>query len=173
MPKSTNYGYGWYSEEQLDDYYNKLIGKTLDFFKILLNVLPTFRSGEHAETLKKQCFTDAKKTNCLEAIKFVANLVWNGEANFVFHMISIVNTLLLRVPGEAGPQPPRPVERLGQRGRPQHHPPQLPPCQQDQGAGPVRLHQGGARRVAGAAGLDPHGRHQGLRRLWPQVGLFD
>ena len=132
-----------------------------------------FLSGEHAETLKKQCFTDAKKTNCLEAIKFVANLVWNGEAIFVFHMISIVNTLLLRVPGEAGPQPPRPVERLGQRGRPQHHPPQLPPCQQDQGAGPVRLHQGGARRVAGAAGLDPHGRHQGLRRLWPQVGLFD
>ena len=132
-----------------------------------------FPSGEHAETLKKQCFTDAKKTNCLEAIKFVANLVWNGEANFVFHKISIVNTLLLRVPGEAGPQPPRPVERLGQRGRPQHHPPQLPPRQQDQGAGPVRLHQGGARRVAGAAGLDPHGRHQGLRRLWPQVGLFD
>ena len=41
-----------------------------------------FLSGEHAETLKKQCFTDAKKTNCLEAIKFVANLVWNGEANF-------------------------------------------------------------------------------------------
>ena len=42
MPKSTNYGYGWYSEEQLDDYYNKLIGKTLDIFKVLLNVLPTF-----------------------------------------------------------------------------------------------------------------------------------
>ena len=30
MPNSTNYGYGWYSEEQLDDYYNKLIGKTLE-----------------------------------------------------------------------------------------------------------------------------------------------
>ena len=42
MPKSTNYGYGWYSEEQLDDYYNKLIGKILDIFKVLLNVLPTF-----------------------------------------------------------------------------------------------------------------------------------
>ena len=41
MPKSTNYGYGWYSEEQLDDYYNKLIGKTLDIFKLLLSVLPT------------------------------------------------------------------------------------------------------------------------------------
>ena len=53
--------------------------------------------------MKKQCFTDAKKTNCLEAIKFVANLVWNGETNFAFLWISIVNTLLLRVPGEAGP----------------------------------------------------------------------
>ena len=173
MPNSTNYGYGWYSEEQLDDYYDKLIGKNLEIFKAFFIILQFFPSGEHAETLKKQCFTDAKKTNCLEAIKFVANLVWNSEANFVFHKISIVNTLLLRVPGEAGPQPPRPVERLGQRGRPQHHPPQLPPCQQDQGAGPVRLHQGGACRVAGAAGLDPHGRHQGLRRLWPQVGLFN
>ena len=65
-----------------------------------------FLSGEHAETLKKQCFTDAKKTNCLEAIKFVANLVWNGETNFAFLSISIINTILLRVPGEAGPQPP-------------------------------------------------------------------
>ena len=56
--------------------------------------------------MKQQCFTDAKKTNCLEAIKFVANLVWNGETNFAFLSISIVNTILLRVPGEAGPQPP-------------------------------------------------------------------
>ena len=24
-------------------------------------------------------FTDAKKTNYLEAVKYVANLVWNGE----------------------------------------------------------------------------------------------
>ena len=40
MPNSTNYGYGWYSEEQLDDYYNKLIGKTLEIFKDLL--LSTF-----------------------------------------------------------------------------------------------------------------------------------
>ena len=39
MPKSTNYGYGWYSEEQLDDYYNKLIGKNLEIFKALLNIL--------------------------------------------------------------------------------------------------------------------------------------
>ena len=106
MPNSTNYGYGWYSEEQLDDYYDKLIGKNLEIFKAFFNILPTFPSGEHAETLKKQCFTDAKKTNCLEAIKFVANLVWNGESNFAFLSISIVNTILLRVPGEAGPQPP-------------------------------------------------------------------
>ena len=42
MPNSTNYGYGWYSEEQLDDYYKKLIGKTLEIFKVLLNILSTF-----------------------------------------------------------------------------------------------------------------------------------
>ena len=36
-------------------------------------------SGDHAKTLKKQTFTDAKKTNYLEAVKYVANLVWNGE----------------------------------------------------------------------------------------------
>ena len=42
MPESTNYGYGWYSEEQLDDYYNKLIGKTLEIFIALLNILSTF-----------------------------------------------------------------------------------------------------------------------------------
>ena len=56
--------------------------------------------------MKQQCFTDAKKTNCLEAIKFVANLVWNGETNFAFLSIWTVNTILLRVPGKAGPQPP-------------------------------------------------------------------
>ena len=42
MPNSTNYGYGWYSEEQLEDYYNKLIGKTLEIFKVLLNNLVNF-----------------------------------------------------------------------------------------------------------------------------------
>ena len=42
MPNSTNYGYGWYSEEQLDNYYNKLIGKTPEIFKVLLNILSTF-----------------------------------------------------------------------------------------------------------------------------------
>ena len=42
MPNSTNYGYGWYSEEQLDDYYDKLIGKNPEIFKAFLNILPTF-----------------------------------------------------------------------------------------------------------------------------------
>ena len=42
MPNSTNYGYGWYSEEQLDDYYDKLIGKNLEIFKAFLNILSTF-----------------------------------------------------------------------------------------------------------------------------------
>ena len=42
MPNSANYGYGWYSEEQLEDYYNNLIGKTLEIFKVFLNILSTF-----------------------------------------------------------------------------------------------------------------------------------
>ena len=80
----ANYGYGWYTQEQLEDYYDQMIG---NFF----NILSVFRitpciffnylcaSGEHAETLKQQTFTDAKKTDYLEALKYVANLVWNGE----------------------------------------------------------------------------------------------
>ena len=42
MPNSTNYVYGWYSEEQLGDYYDKLIGKNLEIFKAFLNILSTF-----------------------------------------------------------------------------------------------------------------------------------
>ena len=42
MPNSTNYGYGWYSEEQLDDYYDKLIGKNLEIFKAFPNIFTTF-----------------------------------------------------------------------------------------------------------------------------------
>ena len=134
-----------------------------------------FLSGDHAKTLRKQRFTDTEKRNCLEAIKIVAGLVWMGEANFAFRMISIVNTLLLRVSGEAvlvRVGLVAPVERRGQLGRPQHHPSQLPPRQQDQDQ-PVRLHQGGARRIGPASRLDQHGRHQGLQRLWPQVGLLN
>jgi len=54
----THYGYGWYTQDQLEDYYDQLI-------------------GDHAKTLKKATFTDAKNTNYLEAVKYVANLVWN------------------------------------------------------------------------------------------------
>ena len=39
---------------------------------------PSF-SGDYAKTLEKETFTDAKKTTYLEAVKYVANLVWNGE----------------------------------------------------------------------------------------------
>ena len=39
---------------------------------------PSF-SGDYAKTLKQETFTDAKKTDYLEALKYVANLVWNGE----------------------------------------------------------------------------------------------
>ena len=42
MPKSkdTNskkYGYSWYTEEQLDEYYNKLIGMILQILNITLH----------------------------------------------------------------------------------------------------------------------------------------
>ena len=117
MPKckdthSNKHGYSWYTEEQLDEYYNKLIGMILQILNNTLQLLSTIFSGEHADTLKGQCFTDSEKTNCLEAVKFVANLVWNGEAVFAFASLLIVegqsrlNTLLLRVPGKEGPQPP-------------------------------------------------------------------
>merc|ERR1711990_1310110 len=56
--KMANYGYGWYTQEQLEDYYDQMI-------------------GDYAKTLKQETFTDAKKTNYLEAVKYVANLVWN------------------------------------------------------------------------------------------------
>ena len=39
---------------------------------------PAF-SGDYANTLEQKTFTDARKTNYLEAVKYVANLVWNGE----------------------------------------------------------------------------------------------
>jgi len=55
---APHYGYGWYTQEQLEDYYNQLI-------------------GDYAKTLEQETFTDAEKTNYLEAIKYVANLVWN------------------------------------------------------------------------------------------------
>ena len=41
--------------------------------------LKSIISGDYAKTLKQETFTDAKKTNYLEAVKYVANLVWNGE----------------------------------------------------------------------------------------------
>ena len=110
MPTHSNkHGYSWYTEEQLDEYYNKLIGMIP---QILNTTLQLFFSGEHADTLNGQCFTDSEKTNCLETVKFVANLVWNGEAVFAFASLLVVegqsrlNTLLLRVPGKEGPQPP-------------------------------------------------------------------
>ena len=118
MPKSKDahsnkHGYSWYTEEQLDEYYNKLIGMIQQILNITLHFLSINSfSGEHADTLKGQCFTDSEKTNCLEAVKFVANLVWNGEAVFTFASLLVVegqsrlNTLLLRVPGKEGPQPP-------------------------------------------------------------------
>ena len=104
----ANYGYGWYTQEQLEDYYDQLIG---NFF----NILSTFRivflflcqpsfSGDYAKTLKQETFTDAKKTNYLEAVKYVANLVWNGEVILVslYYKLWISNNIFflraLRLP---------------------------------------------------------------------------
>ena len=80
----SNYGYGWYTQEQLEDYYDQLIGNFFNIISIFMNdhslylCQPSF-SGDYAKTLKEETFTDAKKTNYLEAVKYVANLVWNGE----------------------------------------------------------------------------------------------
>ena len=48
-------------------------------FSTFLFLLQLSFSGDYAKTLEKETFTDAKKTTYLEAVKYVANLVWNGE----------------------------------------------------------------------------------------------
>ena len=58
-------------------------------------------SGDYAKTLKQETFTDAKKTNYLEAVKYVANLVWNGE--IILTSVLIFNVLI--------PQSTRPSRR--------------------------------------------------------------
>ena len=75
----ANYGYGWYTQEQLDDYYDQLIGNFFNIPSIFMSGWQSSFSGDYAKTLKQETFTDAKKTNYLEAVKYVANLVWNGE----------------------------------------------------------------------------------------------
>ena len=45
--KMTHYGYGWYTQEQLEDYYDKLIGKffsIISIFRILLCIFVIFVS---------------------------------------------------------------------------------------------------------------------------------
>ena len=39
--KMANYGYGWYTQEQLEDYYDQLIGRlftTINIFRIILEI---------------------------------------------------------------------------------------------------------------------------------------
>ena len=59
------------------------------FFKTSLQLCQLCIAGDYAETLKEETFTDAKKTNYLEAVKYVANLVWNGEIIFASIFIDI------------------------------------------------------------------------------------
>ena len=63
-------------------------------------------SGDYAKTLKQETFTDAKKTNYLEAVKYVANLVWNGE--IILTSLLIFCNLLLTF---SNPQSTRPSRR--------------------------------------------------------------
>ena len=58
-------------------------------------------AGDYAKTLKQETFTDAKKTNYLEAVKYVANLVWNGE-------IVLTSLLIFSAPIFFIPQSTRP-----------------------------------------------------------------
>ena len=63
-------------------------------------------SGDHAKTLEKKTFTDAKKTTYLEAVKYVATLVWTGEILMVIFNLLIFIPQIPRVPDQAGAQPP-------------------------------------------------------------------
>ena len=63
-------------------------------------------SGDHAKTLEKKTFTDAKKTTYLEAVKYVATLVWTGEILMMIFNFVIFIPLIPRVPDQAGAQPP-------------------------------------------------------------------
>ena len=56
MPKSKDthpnkHGYSWYTEEQLDEYYNKLIGMILQILNITLQLLSTISVQESTQTL--------------------------------------------------------------------------------------------------------------------------
>ena len=63
-------------------------------------------SGDHAKTLEKKTFTDAKKTTYLEAVKYVATLVWTGEILMMIFNFVIFIPQIPRVPDQAGAQPP-------------------------------------------------------------------
>ena len=78
--KMANYGYSWYTQEQLEDYFDQLIGNFFNAINVfrIIHSQPSY-SGDYAKTLEQETFTDAKKTNYLEAVKYVANLVWNSE----------------------------------------------------------------------------------------------
>ena len=67
-------GYGWYTPHDFDEYLDNIIGK------IINNVISeSFNDtlGDYGKELEKVTFTDSKKTNYLDTVKFVADLVWN------------------------------------------------------------------------------------------------
>ena len=101
----ANYGYSWYTQEQLEDYFDQLIGNFFNAINVfrIIHSQPSY-SGDYAKTLEQETFTDAKKTNYLEAVKYVANLVWNGEIIFTSKSIFNVTTIF-------APQSTRPSRR--------------------------------------------------------------
>ena len=42
LKKMANYGYGWYTQEQLEDYYNQLIGNFLNILSSIFRIICCF-----------------------------------------------------------------------------------------------------------------------------------
>ena len=97
--------------KQLKVNYKDLIGNFFNILSISTPILCMYQcklslSGDHAKTLEKKTFTDAKKTTYLEAVKYVATLVWTGEILMVIFNLLIFIPQIPRVPDQAGAQPP-------------------------------------------------------------------
>ena len=92
--------------KQLKVNYKDLIGNFFNILSISTLILCMYQcklslSGDHAKTLGKKTFTDAKRNKYLEPDKYVANLIWNGEIVMaIFNFVSFIP----RVPGQAGAQ---------------------------------------------------------------------
>ena len=50
----SNYGYGWYTQEQLEDYYDQLIGNFFNILSIFKVILCTFVNHLSQETMPRR-----------------------------------------------------------------------------------------------------------------------